>query len=47
MLSLILTRFLDREKEVKVRFDDLRRKVMHIYRSWSLSNNNEVRVTYG
>jgi ubiquitin carboxyl-terminal hydrolase 48 len=44
-IVLILMCFLDREKEGKLRFDALRRKVMNIYRSWSLSNTNEVRAT--
>jgi hypothetical protein len=39
-----VTRFPHRLKEAKVRFDELRRKVMDIYRAWSVSNTNEVRV---
>jgi len=39
-----VTWFPHRLKEIKLRFDELRRKVMDIYRTWSISNINEVRV---
>lgn len=45
VLSLIHSPF-GREKEAKLQFDDLRRKVMDVYRSWSITNHNEVRATH-
>lgn len=34
-----------RQKEAETRFQDVRRRVMDIYRSWELSRNNEVSFT--
>jgi hypothetical protein len=35
----------NREKKAKSHFDDIRRKVMDIYQSWSVPSEDEVRHT--
>jgi hypothetical protein len=39
--------FAKKEREIKLCFDDVRNKVMDIYRSWSISSNDEVRISLG